>query len=121
MWYGIAGYIVALTLPLLAVPLLAMAQPRGSPPRVGGLDPGSAPGRSCLTGFRQGLRALGYVEGQTITLVYRYAEDQSTRLPGLAAELVRLTPDVLWTQSTRVRKPPSRRHHAAHCRGGREF
>ena len=100
MWYGTAGCIGALTLRLLAVPLLAVAQPQGSIPRVGVLDPGSAPGRSCLTGFRQGLRDLGYVEGQTITLVYRYAEDQSSRLPGLAAELVRLTPDVLWTQST---------------------
>jgi putative ABC transport system substrate-binding protein len=40
------------------------------------------------------------VEGQTITLVARYAEDQPDRLPGLAAELVRLTPDVLWTHST---------------------
>jgi len=39
------------------------------------------------------------VEGQTITLVSRYAEDQTDRLPALAAELVRLTLDVLWTHS----------------------
>ena len=99
MWYGTARCIVALTLSLLAVPLLATAQPRGTIPRVGVLDPSSPPGTSCLAGFRQGLRDLGYVEGQTIILVSRYAEDQTDRLPALAAELIRLTPDVLWTHS----------------------
>jgi putative ABC transport system substrate-binding protein len=99
MWYGTARCIVALTLSLLAVPLLATAQPRGTIPRVGVLDPSFPPGTSCLSGFRQGLRDLGYVEGQTITLVSRYAEDQIDRLPALAAELIQLTPDVLWTHS----------------------
>jgi len=99
MWYGTAGCIIAFTLSLLAVPLLATAQPRGTIPRVGVLDPSFPPGPSCLAGFRQGLRDLGYVEGQTITLVSRYAEGQPDRLPALAAELVQLTPDVLWTHS----------------------
>jgi len=99
MWYGTAGCIIACTLSLLAVPLLATAQPRGTIPRVGVLDPSFPPGPSCLAGFRQGLRDLGYVEGQTITLVSRYAEGQPDRLPALAAELVQLTPDVLWTHS----------------------
>ena len=99
MWYGTAGCIIACTLSLLAVPLLATAQPRGTIPRVGVLDPSFPPGPSCLAGFRQGLRDLGYVEGQTITLVSRYAEGQPDRLPVLAAELVQLTPDVLWTHS----------------------
>jgi len=100
MWYGTAGCIIAFTLSLLAVPLLATAQPRGTIPRVGVLDPSFPPGPSCLAGFRQGLRDLGYVEGQTITLVSRYAEGQPDRLPALAAELVQLTPDVLWTHSS---------------------
>jgi len=100
MWYGTAGCIIAFTLSLLAVPLLATAQPRGTIPRVGVLDPSFLPGPSCLAGFRQGLRDLGYVEGQTITLVSRYAEGQPDRLPALAAELVQLTPDVLWTHSS---------------------
>src|SRR5215475_3935503 len=100
MWYGTAGCIIACTLSLLAVPLLATAQPRGTIPRVGVLDPSFPPGPSCLAGFRQGLRDLGYVEGQTITLVSRYAEGQPDRLPALAAELVQLTPDVLWTHSS---------------------
>jgi len=99
MWYGTAGCIIAFTLSLLAAPLPATAQPRGTIPRVGVLDPNFPPGPSCLAGLRQGLRDLGYVEGQTITLVSRYAEGQPDRLPALAAELVQLTPDVLWTHS----------------------
>jgi putative ABC transport system substrate-binding protein len=54
----------------------------------------------CLGAFHQGLRDLGYVEGQNITVAYRYAEGHRNRLSTLAAELVRLTPDVLWTHST---------------------
>jgi len=43
-----------------------------------------------LDAFRQGLRELGWVEGQNIVIDYRYAENRVDRLPGLAAELVRL-------------------------------
>jgi putative ABC transport system substrate-binding protein len=50
--------------------------------------------------FQQGLYGLGYVEGQNLTVDYRYAEEQYDRLPALAAELVQLAPDVLWTHST---------------------
>jgi putative ABC transport system substrate-binding protein len=46
------------------------------------------------------LRDLGYVEGQNIVIESRYAEGQLTRLPALAAELVHLAPDVIWTHST---------------------
>jgi putative ABC transport system substrate-binding protein len=45
--------------------------------------------------FRQGLRELGYVEGRNIVIETRSAEGKSERLPGLAAELVRLTVDVI--------------------------
>jgi len=100
MWYSTVGYIVTLTLSLLAAPLATTAQPRGKIPRVAVLVPTSqehpAP---CLFAFQQGLRDLGYVEGQTILLDYRYGEGQANRLPALAAELVQLTPDVLWTVS----------------------
>ena len=100
MWWDSAvGFIITLTLSLLAAPLTVTAQPRRTLPRVGVLEPSSPPGTSCLAGFRQGLRDLGYVDGQTIILVSRYAEDQTDRLPALATELVRLTPDVLWTHS----------------------
>jgi putative ABC transport system substrate-binding protein len=53
--------------------------------------------------FRQGLRDLGYVEGQSILIEYRSADGQLDRLPSMAAELVRLKVDVLVSEGT----PPS--------------
>jgi putative ABC transport system substrate-binding protein len=90
-----------LTLSLLVAPCATKAQPRGDIPLIGVLELGSqqAP-LGCLGAFRQGLRDLGYVEGRNITIAYRYAEGHRDRLAALAAELVRLTPDVLWTHST---------------------
>src|SRR5215475_2571519 len=42
-----------------------------------------------LRAFRQGLKDTGYVEGENVTILHRFAEDQVDRLPDLAAELVR--------------------------------
>jgi len=42
-----------------------------------------------LRGFHRGLREAGYVDGENVTVLYRYAENQSDRLPTLAAELAR--------------------------------
>jgi putative ABC transport system substrate-binding protein len=85
----------------LTAPLAAEAQRRGAISRVGVLDPGPKQHLSpCLPAFQQGLRELGYVEGRNIAVEYRYAEGQPDRLPGLAAELVRLAPDVIWIHST---------------------
>src|SRR2546426_12024741 len=92
MWHSAVGAIVALILSLLAVPLTAVAQPAGKIWRIGYLVAG--PGR-IREAFRQGLRDLGYVEGQNLTIEYRSADDQLVRLPALAAELVRLPVDVL--------------------------
>jgi putative ABC transport system substrate-binding protein len=50
--------------------------------------------------FIQGLRELGYVEGQTIAFAYRFADGKNERLPGLAAELIDLTVDVIVTSGT---------------------
>jgi putative ABC transport system substrate-binding protein len=73
-------------------------------PRVGVLSPEPTPTAAApsaaLDAFRQGLRDLGYVEGQTILLEYRYADWQLDRLPTLAAELVQRLPDMLFTYST---------------------
>ena len=85
----------------IVVPGLAEAQRAAHMPRVAFLDPGSPTSpQVCPAGFRQGLRDLGYVEGQNVVMESRYAEGQLTRLPALAAELVRLAPDVIWTHST---------------------
>jgi len=50
--------------------------------------------------LREGLRQLGYVEGTNITINFRWAEGRYERLPDLAAELVRLKPDVILTHGT---------------------
>jgi putative ABC transport system substrate-binding protein len=51
-------------------------------------------------GLRRGLRELGWVEGRNITFEHRYAEGTVDRLPALAAELVRLNVDAIFTAST---------------------
>ncbi|HEV2056976.1 MAG TPA: ABC transporter substrate-binding protein [Methylomirabilota bacterium] len=53
-----------------------------------------------LDAFRQGLRELGWVEGQNIVIDYRFAEGRFDRLPDLAAELVRLKVDIIVAVST---------------------
>jgi putative ABC transport system substrate-binding protein len=73
---------------LLAAPLAAEAQQVGKMPRVGYLNPGSSsdPVRQRhLEALRQGLRELGYVEGQNIALEPRWAEGKYDRYPALAA------------------------------------
>ena len=86
---------------LLAAPLAAEAQPAGKEPRIGFLSVTSPSDRPpLLDAFRQGLRELGWVEGQNIVIDYRYAEDRDDRLPGLAAELVRLKVDLIVSWGT---------------------
>jgi putative ABC transport system substrate-binding protein len=86
---------------LLAAPLVAEAQPAAKVPRVGFLS-GSSQGDTSPAGeaFRDGLRALGYVEGRNIVFEYRYAQGRLDRYPDLAAELVRLPVDVIVAPGT---------------------
>jgi putative tryptophan/tyrosine transport system substrate-binding protein len=81
---------------LVMVGAAAHAQQPKKVPRIGFL---LAPSRSALServeAFRQGLRELGYVEGQNIVIEYRYAEGKFDRLPDLAADLARLKVDVI--------------------------
>jgi putative ABC transport system substrate-binding protein len=85
---------------VLAAPLAAEAQV-GKVPRVGFLGPRSrSDGAPFLDAFLQGLRELGWAEGHNIAIEYRFAEGRLDRLPGLAAELVRLKVDVILATST---------------------
>jgi putative ABC transport system substrate-binding protein len=69
-------------------PLAAHAQPSATP-IIGFLDSRSPDAvENRLRGFRQGLKEIGYVEGENITIVYRWADDRNDRLPLLANELV---------------------------------
>jgi len=74
---------------LLVVPLVARAQQPAIPvvgflnTRAAGDDP------HLLAAFRQGLKEVGYIEGQNVAIEYRFAESQDDRLPALAADLVR--------------------------------
>jgi putative ABC transport system substrate-binding protein len=89
--------IVVWLIALAIAPLrIAEAQQPTKIPRIGFL---AAPSRSAISesveAFRQGLRELGYVEGQNIVIEYRYAEGKFERLSDLAADLVRLKVDVI--------------------------
>jgi ABC-type uncharacterized transport system substrate-binding protein len=88
----------ALTALVLCVTLSAEAQQPKKVPRIGYLGATSASSESLRhEAFRQGLREVGYIEGQNITIEYRYAEGKLDRLPALAAELVGLKVDVIVT------------------------
>ncbi len=80
---------------LLASPLIAPGAAAEKVPRVGFLYRGSPGPSQEIDAFQRGLRELGYIEGQNIAVEYRFARGQIERLPELAAELVRLNPDVI--------------------------
>jgi ABC-type uncharacterized transport system substrate-binding protein len=115
MWFSGVGCIVTLILSLLVVPLAAVtAQLREKVPRVGYLSPGFASdplGQRRFEAFHQGLRALGYVEGQNIAVESRWAEGKDERYPALAADLVRVQVDVIvaWSgQATKAAQEATR-------------
>jgi putative ABC transport system substrate-binding protein len=76
-------------------PVVARAQ-QAAMPLIGFLD-GRTPEAVTerLRGFRQGLKEMGYVDGENVTIVYRWAENDIERLPVLAADLVRRSVDVI--------------------------
>jgi putative tryptophan/tyrosine transport system substrate-binding protein len=81
----------------VAWPLAARAQQAESTPRIGLLWPGDAPPASPrMESFRQGLRALGFVDGQNVAIEMRCASRGPQQLRELAAELVRLKVDVIF-------------------------
>jgi putative ABC transport system substrate-binding protein len=95
------AFITSLTVGTLLASRLADAPQAKGKRRIGWLSPAlAAEGLPNLEALRAGLRELGYVEGKNITIEARWAEGRSERLPQLAAELVRLPVDVLFTAGT---------------------
>jgi putative ABC transport system substrate-binding protein len=95
------GLIAALALGAFGLPVSSTAQTPPKIPRVGYVFPTtSTESRDFFEAARQGLRELGYVEGQSIALEVRWAEGRLERLPELVAEVVRLNVDVLVVGST---------------------
>ena len=87
-----------------AAPLAAQAQPAARKARIaffsgGQSDPVNL--RNMAEPLRQGLRELGWVEGQNLTIEFRWADAKYERLPGLLDELLRLEPDALVTVGPR--------------------
>jgi putative tryptophan/tyrosine transport system substrate-binding protein len=96
-------FVLLLTTFLLATISLAEAQPAKKVFRIGLLSGNRpSPMPSNIEAFRQGLRELGYVEGQNISVEYRFAEGKEERYAILAAELVNLGVDVIVTGGTRA-------------------
>jgi putative ABC transport system substrate-binding protein len=80
----------------VVAPLVAEAQPPSKTYKIGFLASGSPSPASPLVGeFQQGLRDLGYVDGQNLAIEYRWAEGKLDRLPELAADLVRFNVDLI--------------------------
>ena len=79
-----------------AWPLVARAQQPAKKPRLGVLLYSTPEEDAQAKALREGLRELGYVDGQNISVEYRFAEGKPERLGDLAADLVRLKPDVLF-------------------------
>ena len=94
------GIIVMLALGMIAAPLASGAQLPAKVPRIGWLSDGVGPEARLYLheSFLQGLRDLGYVEGQNIVIERRDAEGTLERLPDLAVELARLKVDVIVTR-----------------------
>ena len=113
VWRAAAGIraasvlvVVIVNLAAIVAPLVAEAQAPGAIPRVG-LIGEFPPTHPFIGAFREGLRELGYIEGQSIAVEYRNAQGALERVPTLAAELIRLKVDILvvgGTVATRLAK-----------------
>src|ERR1051326_7241650 len=92
--------VTRLSLAALGAPIVAQAQPARAMPRIAFLFYGAAGPSPEVDAFRRGLKDLGYVEGQNVSVEYRYAGGRLERLLPLAEELVRLKPTVIVTPGT---------------------
>src|SRR5262245_5546055 len=90
---------LVLVLACVAAPLYAVAQQTARVYRLGFLSMRGPTDDPQLDAFRAGLRDLGYIEGRNVVLEVRYADGADQKLGELAAELVKLNPDVIVAQS----------------------
>ncbi|MBI2318241.1 MAG: ABC transporter substrate-binding protein [Betaproteobacteria bacterium] len=90
--------LLALGLSMLSAAVPCLAQQQAKVWRIGFLGQSSAAGSADrVEAFRAGLREFGYLEGKSLNIEFRWAEDRYEQLPALAAELARLKPDVIVT------------------------
>jgi putative ABC transport system substrate-binding protein len=95
------AFLSAMSGGLLAAPLAAEAQPAPGIHRIGFLGNSTPALEANLVGpFREGLRELGYIEGQNILIEYRWAEGKYERLAALVAELLSRNVEVIVTAGT---------------------
>ena len=93
-----AALIVGLIVVLAVLPLAIEAQQTRKVPHIGFLSPSSLSDprtRTFVEAFRQGLRDLGWIEGQNVTIEYRWAEEKTARLGELARDLASHKVDVM--------------------------
>jgi ABC-type uncharacterized transport system substrate-binding protein len=94
----VAGVLSLLVCGLLAAPPVAKPQPAGKVWRIGFFSTQTSSAfQPQVNAFRQKLRDLGYVEGRTLVIEYRWAEGKYERLPALARELAQLKVDLILT------------------------
>src|SRR4029079_14713994 len=89
-------FIYVLGASVLAMPLQVLAQQIPAKTRRIGILLFNSPQIDPIAPLLQGLQSLGYIDGKTIAVDYRFAEGKSDRLPSLGAELVSLRPDVIF-------------------------
>ena len=99
-----AALAIVLLFGLVAAPAAVEAQPATKIHHIGLLESTSSSPAADTFGqwgaFREGLRTLGYVEGRTLAIESRWADDKYERLPNLAAELVQLNSEVIVVRTT---------------------
>jgi putative tryptophan/tyrosine transport system substrate-binding protein len=94
---------VALLSALILPIYLAEAQQRKKIPRIGVLIPTTAAASTQrIEALQRGLRELGYINGTSINLIYRYTDGKTESLPAIAAELVALNPDIILAANNTV-------------------
>src|SRR5215813_7203464 len=97
---GRRRFMAAIAGGLIAGPLAAEGQQAGKVWRIGVLSTADGPEWEA---FRQGLRTLGYVEGQNMFIEYRWHAGKCENLPALASDLVKLKVDVIVTAGPQPR------------------